>query len=192
MPLASDAGIEVLSGPRDLEAARRKLAEAGYAGERGVLLDAADLPVIHGIAQVGADTLRRAGMNVDLQSMDFGTVISRRTSKEPVEKGGWSVMFTFMDGIVTFNPWNNVAIAANGAKAWFGWPSSERIEALRADWLQAGDLATQKRICRDLQLQLWRDVPYIPMGAYYQPTALRADLTGIMKGTPQFHGIARA
>jgi peptide/nickel transport system substrate-binding protein len=63
---------------------------------------------------------------------------------------------------------------------------------LRAEWLQAGDLPTQKRICRDLQLQLWQDVPYIPMGAYDQPTAMRADLTGAMKGTPQFHGIARS
>ncbi len=63
---------------------------------------------------------------------------------------------------------------------------------MRAEWLTAGDLPTQQRICRDLQLQLWQDVPYIPIGAYFQPTALRADLKGIMKGTPQFHGITRA
>jgi peptide/nickel transport system substrate-binding protein len=192
MPLASDAGIAVLAGPRDFAKVRRELEAAGYKGAPVVLLDATDVPVIHGIAQVGADELRRAGMNVDVQSMDFGNIIARRMSKEPIDKGGWNVQFTFMDGVVTFNPWNNFALAANGAKAAFGWPSSERIEALRADWLQAADLDAQRRICRDLQLQLWQDVPYIPMGAYYQPTAMRADLTGVMKGTPQFHGIARS
>jgi peptide/nickel transport system substrate-binding protein len=192
MPLASDAGIDVLGGARDFDGVRRDLAAAGYQGERVVLIDAADVPVIHGIAQVGADELRRAGMNVDVQSMDFGSTFARRNNKGPVDQGGWSVQFTFMDGVVTFNPWNNFALAASGPKAAFGWPNSERIEALRAEWLQAGDLPTQQRICRELQLQMWQDVPYIPMGAYYQPTAMRADLTGVMKGTPQFHGIARS
>ena len=192
MALASDAGIEAMAGPRDFDKVRRDLVAAGYKGERVALLDATDLPVIHGIASVAADVLARVGMNVDVQSMDFGTMIGRRTKKDPLDKGGWSVFFSFLDGVTTFNPFNHQGIAASGEKTWPGWPSSERIEALRAEWLQATDLEAQKRICRDLQMRLWQDVPYIPMGAYYQPTAMRADLKGAMKGTPRFHGIARA
>jgi hypothetical protein len=34
---------------------------------------------------------RRVGINLDEQSMDWGTVVQRRTSKEPLDKGGWSL-----------------------------------------------------------------------------------------------------
>ena len=57
-------------------------------------------------------------------------------------------------------------IRADGLAAYDGWPTSPRIEALRAAWLDAGNLDKQRRICTELQLQLWQDVPYIPMGAY--------------------------
>jgi hypothetical protein len=32
--------------------------------------------------------MRRAGLNVDLQEMEFGTVVKRRTSQLPPDKGG--------------------------------------------------------------------------------------------------------
>jgi peptide/nickel transport system substrate-binding protein len=123
--------------------------------------------------------------------MDFGTLISRRTRRDPPDKGGWNVLFTFLDGIGNFNPANNFALVANGAKAWFGWPNSPDIEALRTAWLEEADLEAQRKICRALQMQLWQDVPYVPMGAYYQPTAVRADLVDVRKGPPQFYGVRR-
>jgi peptide/nickel transport system substrate-binding protein len=191
MALATDAGIEVLTRPRDYEAVKRDLAAAGYHGERVVALMATDIPVVHALAQVAIDQLTRAGFNVDAQAMDFGTLISRRTRREPPDKGGWNVLFTFLDGIGNFNPANNFALAANGAKAWFGWPDSPDIEALRAAWLEESDLEAQRKICRALQIRLWQDVPYVPMGAYYQPTAVRADLVDVRKGPPQFYGVRR-
>ena len=73
-------------------------------------------------------------------------------------------------------------IRADGLAAYDGWPTSPRIEALRAAWLDAGDLDEQRRICAELQLQLWQDVPYIPMGEYWQSTAYRKDLLGVIPG----------
>ena len=80
----------------------------------------------------------------------------------------------------------------SGAKAAFarfgqyrprgGWPDSPRIEELRRAWLDAGDLAEQRRIAAELQMQVWRDVPFIPMGEYWQTTAYRKGLTGIIPG----------
>ena len=46
-PMASDAGSEALSGPRDYEKAKKLVAEAGYQGEKIVVLDAVDQPVAH-------------------------------------------------------------------------------------------------------------------------------------------------
>ena len=51
----------------------------------------------------------------------------------------------------------------------------------------------QRRICTELQMQLWQDVPYIPMGEYWQSTAYRRDLLDVLPGCfAVFWGIRRA
>jgi peptide/nickel transport system substrate-binding protein len=73
------------------------------------------------------------------------------------------------------------------------WPTSPRIEALRAAWLDAGNMDEQRRICTELQMQLWQDVPYIPMGEYWQSTAYRKDLLDVLTGCfAVFYGVRRA
>ena len=190
MSLANDAGIEAMTRPRDHVAIQRDLMAAGYKGEKVVALVPADAPSSHALALVGIDQLSKAGFNVDVQTMDFGTLIARRARREAPDKGGWSVFFTFLDGSSTFNPANHFALPSNGAKAWFGWPDIPEIEVLRAAWLDETGLGKQREICRALQMLLWRDVPYVPMGAVYAPTAVRADLLDMRNGTPQFYGVA--
>ena len=80
-----------------------------------------------------------------------------------------------------------------------GWPAvmagrrAQRIEALRAAWLDAGNIDEQRRICVELQMQLWQDVPYIPMGEYWQSTAYRKDLLDVLPGCfAVFYGVRRA
>ena len=56
-----------------------------------------------------------------------------------------------------------------------------------------GDLDAQRRICTELQMQLWQDVPYIPMGEFWQSTAYRKDLLDVLPGCfAVFWGIRRA
>jgi peptide/nickel transport system substrate-binding protein len=44
-----------------------------------------------------------------------------------------------------------------------------------------------------LQKQLWEDVPFIPLGEYWQATAYRKDLTGVLPGCfAAFYGVRRA
>jgi peptide/nickel transport system substrate-binding protein len=66
------------------------------------------------------------------------------------------------------------------------------VEALRDTWLAADDLPAQRAIARDLQAQALVDVPYVPAGSYFQPTAYKADLTDMGKGLIQFTGVRRA
>jgi peptide/nickel transport system substrate-binding protein len=192
-PFANDAGIEVLRTPRDYAAVRLALARAGYNGEKIVVL-APTVGGIQALSLVGADQLRRAGMNVDLQQMELGNVMRRRLNQAAPDKGGWNAFFFFFDrSNPNTNPYGNPWIRADGLAAFDGWPTSPRIEALRVAWLDAGNIDEQRRICAELQMQLWQDVPYIPMGEYWQATAYRKDLLDVLPGCfAVFYGVRRA
>jgi peptide/nickel transport system substrate-binding protein len=75
--------------------------------------------------------------------------------------------------------------------AWFGWPDAPKLEAMRNQWLREPDLVMRKALARDIQLQAFQDVPCVPLGLYYQPTAYRSDLVDIMKGLILFTSIRR-
>ena len=188
-PLASRAGMEAMDG--DLDAARRMLREAGYSGEKVVLLASSDISILKAVSEVAGDLFRRLGLNVDYQTMDWGTVVQRRVRKEPVDQGGWSAFGTFWGGLDHFDPAVHAFLRGNGAQAAPGWPASPRIEELRTQWLAAADPAEQKRLGEDLQRQAFQDVPYIPLGQQRSVTAFRRNITGILDGVPVYWNLQR-
>ena len=189
---ANEAGMAVLTGPHDPAAIKQELAAAGYNGERVVYLAVNDVPRINAIAEVGADMLRRVGMNVDEVAADWGTVVQRSVSRQPLEKGGWSMFASFTGGIDASNPANNNLLRGNGPGAYNGWPMAPKLEALRDQWLSASDPAQQRSLAEQIQLQAWQDVPFLPLGSYDQPTAYRSNLTGMLKGLILFTNVRRA
>ncbi len=188
-PFASDVGIDMMQGDADPAALRQALTQAGYKGERVVLLAAADFPTIYAIAQVGADMLKRIGFNVDVQSIDWGTVVQRRASKSPPDKGGWNIFFTFLGSTGNILPAADIAIRANGANAWFGWPDKPQQQALLQSWFTAPDLAAQQAVCRQLQAAFFQDPSFGPLGMYFIPTAFKKSLVDIPEGFPLFYGV---
>jgi peptide/nickel transport system substrate-binding protein len=189
--LANEAGIEAVSGPRDYDKVKRDLAAAGYRGEAIVVLTVSDNAYFVSIAAVGVDELRKAGMNLDVQTMDFTTMVRRRASKEPPGKGGWNVFFSITDGLFGDNPATNIQIRGDGKSGLEGWPVSPKLEALRSAWLETADVDAQKRIAEQMQLQLWQDVPYIPMGFWVRSTAHRRDVVDLPWGFAAFYGVRR-
>ena len=97
-PLSSEVGAEPMKGKRDFEKAKQLIKESGYKGEKIVIIDATDQPIVHSQSLLTAEMLRKLGLNVEVQAGDWGTLITRRTSKEPVEKGGWSIFHTWLVG----------------------------------------------------------------------------------------------
>ncbi len=190
-PFASDAGLEALSTPRDLDRVRREIEAAGYRGERVVVLGATDVPTLNALSQVGQDMLRRAGLNVEFVATDWGTVVARRASREPPERGGWSIFFTFWTGLDNINPAVNQPIRSNGRDGWWGWATSERLEALRARWFDADDLGAQQAIAREMQGVAFEEAPTLPLGQYFQTTAYRRAVTEVPKGLPAFWGLKK-
>jgi len=191
LPMASDVGLDVLTSQRDDAAAKKALAAAGYKGEKVVLMGASDFPSLKALADVAADMLTRAGFNVDYQLMDWGSVVQRRAKKEPVAQGGWSAFCTFWAGLDQANPAVSAFLRGTGQNATIGWPTSEKIEALRDQWLDAPDTAARKTLADDLQRQAFIDLPYLPLGQYFNQTSYKPSLTGVLDGVPVFWNVKK-
>ena len=190
-PLASNAGMDALTSKRDLSKVKRDLEAAGYKGEKVVVLTPTDIASAKALADITADMLRHIGMNVDAQTMDWASLVQRRAKMEPVDQGGWSIFHTSWSGLDQINPAGHVFPRGNGKSGSPGWPSDPKIESLRDAWFQASDLAAQQMLTRELQMEAFQDVPYIPLGQYFQPTAYQANLTGVLHGSPVFWNIKR-
>ena len=102
------------------------------------------------------------------------------------------MFFTFWAGVDMFNPGVHQSLRGHGQQAWFGWPTIPRIEELRQTWFEASDQAAQAAIARQIQEVAFREVPYLPLGQYFQATAYRRGITGVLKGLPLFWNVQRA
>jgi peptide/nickel transport system substrate-binding protein len=191
-PMASDAGLDVLTSPRDYDRVKHDLAAAGYHGERVVYLSASDSYPVGQQALIGADMLQRIGMNVELVTIDFGTWLKRRANPAPPDQGGWSITDTALPGLDQWDPASHLGLRGNGMDAWPGWPTSPTLEHLRDQWFAAPDLAARKSICQSIQRQAWQDVPYIPSGRWRDITAYRSNLRDVLSGMPLFYNLSRS
>ena len=132
-PMASTVGVEVTRGPKDYDKLKQDLVAAGYKGEKVVILAASTIPTIWAEAQVGTDMLQSIGMNIDLQALEWGSVVQRRASKEPIDKGGWNIFYTYLGGFGNISPAPTSPIRSSGTNgSWFGWPTDPKMEELRA------------------------------------------------------------
>jgi peptide/nickel transport system substrate-binding protein len=188
---ANDAGMEVFSPDPDMAALKKEILAAGYNGEKIVFLGAADVPRITAICQVGADMLTRLGMNVEYQSLDWGTIVQRGYRQNPIGEGGWSILGSMTGGLDWDNPASSSVLRGAGKAMNNGWAVAPKLEELRDRWLRAPDLASQKALAVEVQRQAFIDVPMLPLGLYYQPAAFRGDLTGMLKGLNLFTGVRR-
>ena len=165
-PLAVDAGLEVFAGKRDYEKVKRDLAAAGYRDEKVVMLAATDFPSINALCEVSADMFRKSGINLDYQATDWGTVTSRRNSQAAPDKGGWSAHCTYTAGFDLLNPGTNPSLNAIGRGGFVGWPTDPKQAELRSAWFDAPDLASQRRICDELQARFLQNPGYYPLGQF--------------------------
>ena len=81
----------------------------GASGFRDTVLAATDHATITPATQVLIQAMREAGINVDAQSMDWGSVVSRRAKKEPPAQGGWNIFVTTSGGVGSAKTRSNAA-----------------------------------------------------------------------------------
>jgi peptide/nickel transport system substrate-binding protein len=179
-PLASEVSAEPLKGKRDLAKAKQLVAESGYKGEKVVIIDATDQPIVHSQSLLTLENLKKIGINAEIQAGDWGTLITRRTVKETPDKGGWNIFHTWLVGPDMVNPAVNFPIRGTGEKAWFGWPTDPKMEELRDAWFHAKTQAESKKITEAVQQRAFEFVPFIPTGQFILPTAFRSNISGLI------------
>ena len=191
-PMANTAGLEALSGPRDLALAKKLVAESGYKGEPVLLMSPTDQPALQQESQLTRSLFQELGLNVEYMAMDWGSLVTRRANSSPPDKGGWNAFCTLWGGLTVSNPGSSYPLRANGKGGWFGWPTDEKLEALRQQWFDAPDLASQQALCEQIQQRAFEVVPFIPLGQVFQPTAFRSSITDIVKAAiPLFWGVKK-
>jgi peptide/nickel transport system substrate-binding protein len=176
-PLATDVGMADVLNANSAKA-KQLLQEAGYDGTPIVLMQSTDLQVLTNLAPVAKAFLERAGFKVDMQSMDWQTLVARRVKKDPPDKGGWHAFLTSWVAADILNPVMAGFFNAACDKAMFGWPCDETIEKFRDQFAKETDPAKQKVIVENLQ-KYWVDHPtHVNVGQWYAPIARRTTVDG--------------
>ncbi|AMJ60749.1 ABC transporter substrate-binding protein [Bosea sp. PAMC 26642] len=184
-PMSTGAGgAEAMQG--NLEKAKAMLKEAGYKGEKVVLLAPADQPIAYQQCLVTEDLFKKLGINAELVATDWASFIGRRANRGAPDAGGWSVFHTLWSCADTLNPALHPLMRANGGAAWFGWPEDTQMEGLRDEWIATPDAAKQKEIAASIEKRAFEFVPYVPAGHVQQPMAYRKSLTGMVLSPVQF------
>ena len=178
---ATATGMDLIAKP-DLKVAQQLLKESGYDGTPIVVMQPTDLAIIAKLPVVTSQLLRQAGFKVDLQAMDWQTLVARRAKKDPPSQGGWNIFFTIWANVDGMNPLAMNAVNAACDKAWFGWPCDAQIEKLRDAFARTDDDGERKRIAEQVQVRAMEVVTHVPLGEYNAPSAARKNLKGFVIG----------
>jgi peptide/nickel transport system substrate-binding protein len=170
----------------DIEGAKADIAASGYAGERIVIINPTDFASIAPFGDVTYDLFRKLGLNVEIAETDWGTVVQRRTNRESVDKGGWSVFHTWWTGSSTANPAVSAPLRGQGSTGWFGWYENAKIETLTTQWLQTNNDPERLRLTNAIQDEALDTVPSVPLGEFFIRSAYRSDLVGLLAGTATY------
>ena len=174
-PLQSKAGIEVLTGPRDLDLARRLVKASGYVGATIVQMAATDSPGLSALNLVAQVMMTEIGLNVVFQAMDFGTLLGRVNKGGQAGSDNWNCFCAAWPGPAVLDPGSHLPL--------FGLvPDRDpKMLALRDAWLDAADLASQETIADQMQLRAFEDPPFVPLGEYFILSAYRTGLSGFVR-----------
>jgi peptide/nickel transport system substrate-binding protein len=160
--------------------AKALLQQAGYDGTPVVLMQSTDIASLSNLAPVAKALLEKAGFTVDLQAMDWQTLVARRAKKDPPTAGGWSAYLTSWGSVDVLDPVATNFLNASCDKATFGWPCDAELERLRDAFAREGDPAKQKAIAEAVSLRAFAYQTHVPLGQYLQPSAFRNNVTGVL------------
>ncbi len=180
-PYFTTAGMDFIAKP-DINRARQLLKESGYDGRPIVVMQPTDLVVIAKLPVVATQLLRQAGFKVDMQSMDWQTLVSRRAKKDPPAQGGWNIFLTVWASVDGMNAIAMNAVNAACDKAWFGWPCDQELERLRDAFARSDDEQERKKLAEQIQLRAMEIGTHVPVGEYQIPVAARRNLKGFVTG----------
>jgi peptide/nickel transport system substrate-binding protein len=179
-PFYTTRGMEGLL-QSNFKKAQELLKEAGYDGTPIVLLHSTDLAVLANLAPVAKNLLEKAGFKVDMQSMDWQTLVARRTKKDPPHAGGWHAFLTAWVSADILDPVMMGFLNAACDKAMFGWPCDRDLEGLRDAFARETNPVRQKQLAEQAQIRATQYVTHIPLGQWYGAVAVRKTVEGMIE-----------
>src|SRR5207245_193269 len=87
---------------------------------------------------------------VILKAMDWSTNLVVRARKEPPDKGGWNLLFTWFEAAEVIDPAVHFGVSGAGPRAWFGWPDIPELEQLVTHWVRATDQTKRKQLADEV------------------------------------------
>lgn len=175
------------TGVANPQKAKLLLQEAGYKGEPIVLMRPTDQAPISKLPLVAKQQLEQAGFKVDLQTMDWQTLVSRRAKKDAPSAGGWNAFMTAWVAEDIQNPLTMAMMNTRGDKGWFGWQDDAKLEEIKAQFARASTDAEKKKLAEAAQLRAFETVSHVPLGQYSVPAAVRKGVTGIVPAGAQVY-----
>ena len=143
-------------------------------------MQSTDVASLSNLAPVAKSLIEKAGFKVDLQAMDWQTVVSRRAKKDPPSAGGWNVFLTSWGSVDVLDPVSTNFLNTTCDKATFGWPCDPEMERLRDAFAKETDFTKQKEIAEAVSLRASEYPTHIVLGQYLQPSAFRSNITGVL------------
>lgn len=174
-PLYTEAGAAI-HAQRDPASARRLLDQAGYRGQPVRWMVSSEMPHHLTAATIAKSQVERAGLTVELQVMDWATLVSRRSRPE-----GWDVFtttFAFVPDPVFLLPLQ---------PSWPGWYQDREMAAfLRLLWRHASP-AVRAAIWARAQQRFYDEAVAVRLGDWFPLLLHRAELRGVAAGPGTFH-----
>jgi peptide/nickel transport system substrate-binding protein len=165
-PWWSDAGRAVYNRP-DRERARRLMREAGYKGEPVRWMATQFYDWMYKSALAAKQQLEDVGFTVDLQVLEWATVVQRRNDPKLYD------VFTTGIGFQT-DPSQLVVLSCD----WPGWTCDPKLEELQRRLACETDFARRKAIWDDIQRWFWEEVPVAKLGDFFSLRIKQKAVTG--------------
>jgi peptide/nickel transport system substrate-binding protein len=177
-PYGSLAGSD-LQMKSNMKKAQDLLKDSGYDGTPIVIMKPTDLASIQKLPDVAAQLMRQAGFKVDLQAMDWQTLVGRRAKKDAPDKGGWHMFLTAWQAFDVWSPIANPTTDTRGEKStWFGWATDDKMVVLRDQFMRATDDVTKKKLADQMHARMFEIGTHAILGEYQQPMAARKNISG--------------
>ena len=171
----------------DFELAKKLLEEGSYDGTPVVIMQSTDVDSLNNLAPVAAQALEKAGFTVELQAMDWQTLVSRRAKREPPSENGWNLFMTAWTAADILNPIMATGFNAGCDRAWFGWPCDGKMEELRDQFVRTSDIEEQKTIAEQIQVRAMEVGTHAHAGQYFRPAAWNTSkIDGVLHGPAPF------
>jgi len=156
---------------KNKDKARRLLQEAGYKGEPVRWISTKEYEWMFNTALVAKQQMEEVGFKVDLQVLDWATLVQRRNKPE---------LFDVFSTGFGFDP--DPALATSLQCNWPGWWCHEEKDRLMAELARETDAKKRRALIERIQAIFYEDVGRIKLGDYFPLDLIRKDIKGFRPG----------